>query len=499
MLSRFFSTKPDHPLVDPKEVRRIAGAAISNKKPEQALVEITGWFESLAGADGFTPTLRFERIIELAAASLPHARRCAREFLVGTRQSRLQEQQCWQRNSTYWTQLAQALERCMEDAGANPKAADAMQPHRAELLTAMLMAYAGQLYWAQLRHGPINAEFWAKLGYTYLRSVREKTAERRVHPFGLHEEETTLAHEYLKALIFNASSMDNLLPLEIALAERFIAHFLPHFILSTEAFAGSAYWADAGQALPPSRLTKLPAIAPGLRFFGPGTALEAVKKMRTRIAGGAQIDEVNLGGQFPADKLIPVLDHLAMCWSPQPPTRNHVRHRVKSRVNVVSGLVNLRHHLCGAPDVSESIESWAVEDVSLGGIGAALLHLRNDWVRVGTLVGVQPEGHGHWMVGTIRRFMRSSEQRGVVGIETLSKTPRALTASDGGLTTDLVLLDPLQDGSSARALLAPGDWEVGISLTFMVDDKFWRLHPAEMLEAGNDWLIGRYLVELLPV
>lgn len=499
MLSRLFSTQPDHPLVDSKAARRVAMEVAAHKKPDQALVEVTGWFESLAGADGFAPVLRFERIAELAAASLPNARRHAREFLAGTRQSRIQEQQCWQRNSAYWMQLARALERCREDADATPKAAEAMRPHRGELLTALLMAHAGQLYWAQLRHGPIDGELWATLGQLYLRATREKLAERLLRPFGPHEEETSLAREYLKALVFHASSMDNLLPLEIALAERFIAHFLPHFVLSAQALPDSAYWANAEQAQPPARLTRPPAITPGLRFFGPGTALEAVRQLRARVARGAQIDEVNLGGQFPADKLIPVLDHLAMCWSPQPPTRNYLRHRVKSRVTVVNGLANLRAHLDKGARMPESNEFWAVEDVSLGGIGATLSFPRNEWVRVGTLVGLQPEGHGHWMVGAIRRFMRDSEHRGVAGIETLSKLPRALTATDGGLTTHLILLDPLQDESSARILLAPGEWEIGMPLTLVDNDKFWRLHPAEMLEAGEDWLVGRCGVELLPV
>lgn len=494
-----FSAKPEHPLADPKEARRIV-AAVAAQEPATALAEAAGWFESLAGLDDFPPALRLDRITELAGVSLPLARRQAREFLAGARQSRLQEQQGWQRNHGYWTQLAQAYERCLEELDANPKAADALRPRLGILLTGLLVAHAGRLRWVQLRYGPIDPGHWTRLGEIYLRAVGEKLAEREVEPFGPGEGATTPTREYLKALVFHAAALDNLLPLEIGLAERFIAYCLPHFVFSAEMRPESVYWADAGKPLPPTRLAKLPAVAPGLRFFGPGRALEAVQQMRARIAASGTLPaEVNLGGQYAPAVVLPVLDHLAMCWSPRPPTRNYPRHRIKSKVGIVAGLQSLHRHLGGAGgENAAGVESWLVEDVSQGGMCAKLPLMRNDWVRVGALVGLQPEGGDNWLVGAVRRFSRETEALGAVGIETLSKTPRAVTASAGALATELILLDPPRDDSSARVLLAPGDWEEGVPLLAEIDGGRWRLHPDERLEASDDWLIGRCIVELLP-
>jgi hypothetical protein len=111
---------------------------------------------------------------------------------------------------------------------------------------------------------------------------------------------------------------------------------------------------------------------------------------------------------------------------------------------------------------------------------------------------MQPEGGDNWLVGAVRRFTRETEAQGVVGIETLSKTPRAVTAAAGGFETELVLLDPPEDDSSIRVLLAPGDWEEGIPLVTRLDGRRWRLHPDERLEAGEDWLVGRCVSEMLP-
>jgi hypothetical protein len=493
----FFSAKSEHPLADPKEAKRIV-AEIAAHEPSVALVEATGWFESLAGIDDFSPALRFERSAEIAAASLPLARRQAREFLSGARQSRLQEQQGWQRNHGYWTQLAHALERCLEEADANAKAADTLRPRLGALLTGLLMAHTGRLRWTQLRYGPIDGSLWTGLGSAYLRAVKEKTAEREVQPFGPSEGATTPVSEYLKALVFQASSMDNLLPLEIGLAEKFIAHFLPHFVFGTEVRPESVYWVDAGKPLPPTRLAKLPDVTPGLRFFGPGQALAAVQQMRAKTAAsGALPADVNLGGQYSPTTVLPVLDHLAMCWSPKPPMRNFPRHRIKSRVGIVAGLAAIRRRLGDGSASPEGIESWLVDDVSQGGMGVKLPLMRNEWVRIGALVGMQPEGGDNWLVGAIRRFARETDAQGAVGIETLSKTPRTLTASDGGLQTDLILLDSPRDDSSVRVLLALGDWEEGVPLVAALDGRRWRLHPAERIEAGDDWLIGRCVAEVL--
>jgi hypothetical protein len=493
-----FSAKPTHPLADPKEARRIV-AEIASHEPSVALGEATGWFESLSGVDDFPLALRFERIVEIAAASLPLARRQTREFLSGMRMSRVQEQQAWTRNHGYWTQLAHALDRCLEEADAQPKAADALRPQLGALLTCQLIAQSGRLRWAQLRYGPIDGAHWTALGAAYLRAVREKLADRDVEPFGPSEGKTTATQEYLKTLVFHAASMDNLLPLEIGLAERFIAHFLPNFQLTNDVRPESVYWVDAGQPQPPTRLAKVPTIAPGLRFFGPGQALDAVRQMHDRIAASNKLPaEVNLGGQYALAVVLPVLDHLAMCWSPKPPTRNYPRHRVKSRVGIVAGLPAIHQQLTGSSFGLEILETWVVEDVSQGGMGAKLVLMRNEWVRIGAIVGMQPEGGDNWLVGAIRRFARETEAQGAVGIETLSKTPYASTATGGSLETELILLDPPRDDSSIRVLLALHEWEEGVPLMTAVAGQRWRLHPDERLESGEGWLIGRCVAEAIP-
>jgi hypothetical protein len=492
-----FGTKSTHPLADAKEAKRIL-SELAACEAIACVDETTGWFESLAGLEDIPALIRYKRTVELATTSLPATRRLARDYLTATRPSRPQEQQGWQRNHAYWVQLTAALQRSLDDADADPKARDALRPQLGALLAGLLIARFGCLRWAQLRYGPFDENQWADLGRLYLRAVQEKIAENSVEPFGDQEGSTTAAREYLKIQIFHASSMGSLTPLEISLAERFIAHFLPHFVLSTDLRPESAYWVDADKPLPPTRLAKLPALSPTLRFFGAGPALTAARDMRARIlASQAPPAAVNLGGQYAVPTLLAVLDHLTMCWSPQPPTRNFQRHRVKSRVGACAGFSAVHALLAGTQIGKINIESWLVEDISQGGMSVRLPLSRHEWVKIGALLGLQPEGGSNWLIGTVRRFARETEVQGVVGIQTLSKIPLAAIATDGIMQTDLILLDPLRDDSSARILLPVGNWEEGVPVQLFVDGHPWRLHPEEKIEAGDDWLIGRCVVEAL--
>lgn len=484
----FFSNKSEHPLASPKEAKSIC-AELTRMEAAKGLDEAAGWFASLAGVDGFPPKLRLERLQELVTASLAHTRRQSREYLTDSGIPRLQQQQQWQRNFEYWQHLAEALERCREEAEAN-------KDQLSLILTHLLTALGLQLRWLRLRHSQVPAELWMQLGQTYRQAVQLGVADRPVAALGAGESNTAPTQEYLKALVFQASSLDNLKPIEIVLAERLIGHFLPRFVLSVTAFPGCVYWIDADKSAPPARLTQMPATAPDIRFLSPGEALADMQQLREKILATRQLPREIAGvEELPAEAVLRVIDHLLQCWSAKPPLRKNARHRIASNVYVVHGFVTLLGYLSGSNTSLEGIETWVIEDVSQCGLGAKLSIKRNDWVQVGALVGFQPEGVAGWQVGIIRRFTRQNEADGSVGIETLSKLPRPLSVMDSGLKTDLIVLDALQDDSSVRILIAPSYWENGTVFVTLMDGRPWRLHADEKLEATSDWLIGRCIAE----
>jgi hypothetical protein len=308
--------------------------------------------------------------------------------------------------------------------------------------------------------------------------------------------ETTVEAEYLKALIFHASAMDNLKPLQIEIAERFISYFLPFFALARELQADSVYWVDAAKALPPTRLAKKPDVTSTLRFFSGTRAVNAVTKTIEQIQAEHRVPPaINLGAQYEPNAVIPVLEHLALNWAPKPPLRNTARRRISSPLKLVSGMNSVHQRLSGRTQNGEGLESWIIDDVSLGGMGAHAAQARRDWIRIGVMVAVQPDGGDNWLLGVVRRYVRTGPNEDSIGIETISKSPRAVLADAGGIYTEALLLDVPAVGEYARMALPANALEDKVALVFKIDDKNARLHPREVLTTGPDFVVANFFVQ----
>lgn len=490
----FFANRSAHPLADTRTAKTTF-AELTTRDPVHALEEATAWLESLVGADDLKPAVRLERVLQLDDTVAAQARRLGREFIHHGRTNRMQEARLWEINHGYWRHLVAAYGDCLARYRLPEKDAEAMRPQLPLLYARAIHAHAVQMKWSQFRYGPIVAEAWEHIGAIYLAAEAEKVAQRPM-PLYTGLPPTTVEAEYLKALLFHASSMDKLVPLEIELAERLIVHALPRFALTREVRPENVYWVDAARPLPPTRLAKVPAITPSLRFFNGGDALGELERIRVRtVAEGRVPAEVNLGGQYEMADVLSVLDHLAMCWAPKPPMRNHARHRVKSRLMVAHGFASIQRYISGASADPGGVEVWVVEDVSLGGMGAQVPISRQDWIRIGVLVAMQPDGGANWLVGIVRRFARIGNSEGQVGIETLSKTPWVVAFEGDGFAADGILLDLPVVGEHARMLIPPGGVEEKSPVIFDLDGKRARLHPVKRLHAGDDYLLVDFFVQ----
>ena len=144
------------------------------------------------------------------------------------------------------------------------------------------------------------------------------------------------------------------------------------------------------------------------------------------------------------------------------------------------------------------MESWVVENVSLGGFRAHVDDGTGEQqIKIGSLLCVQAEGGENWMLGVARRFNRRGPADASPGVQVLSR--RAVS----------IELRPRRSGFSAVAL--PGIWlqdsgESGVlrmvlplagfnvreSLEFTHQGRRWLLTPLELEEAGVEYEIGRF-------
>lgn len=71
MILSLFSSRPDHPLADAKELKRIL-AEIPLDNAFKAVDELSGWLESLANANGFRADLLFDVVRQIDDVAQAH-------------------------------------------------------------------------------------------------------------------------------------------------------------------------------------------------------------------------------------------------------------------------------------------------------------------------------------------------------------------------------------------------------------------------------------------
>jgi hypothetical protein len=506
MMLNLFPTRSSHPLGEIKEFKRVlAGLPQDSFK---AVDEINGWFESLRQADDFKLDHLHEVVSGLDEAAQPHLRRLARQYLGTPRLSKNDERRLWTTCFNYWGEVSWLYAACFERFNANPKSkgANAFRAGIPLAATRLMAARANQLKWLEYRYTMIGEDMWHGIGLPYLAAEAGGYAQKPVQLYPGAPGMTSVALQYSQALVRESSSLGMLLPLEIEVADRLITHFLPAFVFGQEHLPGNAYWIDAAGAQPPARLAGRPAKpSPSLRFFQPGPAYAALEELTHAVERGAAPKDLNLGVEYSATVLLRVLRHLTLYWAPVTPQREHIRHTVKTRMAVLQGFESSLAVFAGNVarlGVEQSAESWVVENVSLGGFRAGV-DQAGDWLTIGSLLCLQPEGGDNWVLGVVRRRSVNTDSQASIGIQTLSRDaqsielhPRTTGLSAAGAIPGIWLRGNGAAGQ-IRLVLPPGGFNVRQPLEFVQKDRRRLLTPVELEESGGGFEIGIYREQLL--
>lgn len=506
-LGGILGSKNEHPLASPREMRKILDE-LPKDNAFKALDEIAGWLESVAGIDDFPAERLYEVALALQEAAYPHLKRLSREYFQAARLSRSEEKRLWSINYGFWRLLAGAYERCLRQVAAKPKPGELSSSVLPALSARLIAALGAVLKWEQFHYGPMRPELWLPLGQALLAAEAGDVADKAVSLVGRAGMTSPVA-EYQKVMVFQAASLGSLLPLEIEIAERLIAHFLGGFVFTRNALVDSVYWSDLKLAQPPLRLARMPACAtPTQRFIKPaGAHQEMVALLDVLERGGDVPTDIDLGGQYQPKLVARVLKHLASYLAPIPPQRKHDRHRVMHRMSVLHGLVNafvvFSGEFGGRP-AGLPVESWVVENVSRGGFGAVLGDVPGEWLKVGALIAMQPEGGDNWLIGVVRRYHRQSETEARIGIESLARQAnaqevRVRSASSYGAaaaTPVLLLLDG-NEPDELRVILPYGSFSPRESLEYVRNGQRLVLAPVALLEQTADYELARYRQSVL--
>jgi hypothetical protein len=513
MAIKWLGGKVDHPMSDAGQARQIIDGMPANDAAK-ALEEVTYWLDSINQTGEFKLNQRFENIDLLDSAARNHLRKLSQDYLAMPRQLKFQENRLWNANFGFWRQLGDGYLRCLKQYDDGLIGMTIIRKSLPVIVARVIRALTFQLKWELLRYGPVEPRIWRELAQVYSIAEQRGFADSviAVYPGALGE--STVKREFLTAMMFSASSPEGLSPLRQEIAERTAVHLASAFRISTRP-DGCTHCVDLASPGPSVRLFKGVEPKATLRFFGASKGFAELIQLLGKILGtGAVPQDINLGGGHGKDNVIGTFRHLAQYWSEQPPARGAERRQTAGRITVVPGLKDILKTLDPSDDdtldfsLSQpaiSGESWIVEDVSDGGYGAIIPTVKSDWIKVGTLVGVQSEAAKYWGVGLIRRIVRDEKQQRHVGIQLLTTTAIPVKIS---MSQTLSFIDADREVERAILLSTGPDsqGELGVvmrgglfngrdSLHMTVRDKSFLLMPVSLVERGDDFDWAKFKVQ----
>ena len=510
-MALFGGSKPDHPMADIKQARALLAELPANDALK-ALEEVTFWLDSVVRTEGFKLEHRYQLFDLLDQAAKNHQRKLGQEYLASESPAKFRENKLWTTNFDYWKMLITAYEQCIEQFESGAGGAGAIKKNIPVIIARAMRCLTLQLKWILLRYGLAEDRVWNDLGRLYLFAERAgiTVTPAEIYP-GAHGR-GTVQQEFLKTLMLSISSTDGLTPVKQEIAERTVANFGSLYMLQPLMAPGCNYFFDLAARKPPARVIKGAEPGTTMRFFGAGTALPALERLMQDIkAQGAIPSSVNLGGTFELDLVLSVMQHLALYWSDTPPARSSQRRKIATSMTVVSGFQQIIESVTPVADddsldfdAASRGENWIVENVSDGGFGAIIPQSKVDWLKVGSLLGVQTETAQFWGAGLVRRLTRDEYQQRRAGIQVLSMAviPVMLmpagNESSSGANRDgnpAVLLSSAPDkNGEILLLLREGSFSQGQALDMSVRGRRYYLMSGKLIEGGDDFDLASFKV-----
>jgi hypothetical protein len=450
-VGKLFSHKPDHPMNSVASARRILKELDESKrKPVEALIEIEGWANSLAGTDGFACDDRFLIVAEIESSGNRAAQDVFQDYLRHIHTRDQEQRKLYESLHGYWSAVAAAYERCVLDHEAGESGAARFTRYLAHAIARAIRASEHAERMSQLRYIGSGAELWkspCRL-FAYAEKMEVDHVAIVVHEREVH---STIRAELLRMAGMSLAALHELPPEQVELAGRILERFAVSFSWSTEISADCNFVIDLADGAPPRQRHPDEVASPGKRFFGGGPALPKLVEIEGLVEKNLLAEEARFGPEFSQPQIYSVIRHLLIYLGTEPPQRRFARTAVSAPVEIIHGFASIcprvtildagsgaaidddlnveQHKRSGvqltAETPDEAPEIWTMCDRSEWGLGVEIPQRPGAWAEPGVLCGVRDSAASPWSVGIIRSVETSEFGRMHCGLWIMSKHPIA--------------------------------------------------------------------------
>jgi len=502
MLSGIFGKKSDHPLADIKSAHALLNDLPKNDA-HKMLMELSEWIESVSDNTDFKLDHQFAILLLLDETAQPYVRKLARDYFAPQELGKFQENRLWLVLGNLFRHTAKAYCAVFSRYCSGDKGASAIKPHVPLLAARALHSMTGRLKYICTHYGPIDKTIWENLAQIYRHAEQQQYLDTPLDLYSGTSGSTTVKRQIGHLLGWYGCGVDTLNPLCMHLTERLVAQHSSDIHIGAQQDEDSLFSFDLDHPAAPMRVKVGAAAHPSTRFIGMAAMLPKLRDLIKMLEKNVVPENLILGGTYDAEPVREAVQFLADYLS-DPPLRRNARRSIKVNLNVTNGFAKVIERTDVGLNFSEDQPAlWEIGDISLSGFFTVLPTQGADELRIGSLLGIQPDGVPHWGVAVVRRMMRDDANRLHVGVEMLANqiSGVALSQSGGGN-------EEFEDGQPAlwlhekqgtasgetNLLMKAGTFSAHRSLLAQLDGKNYLLIPNGLQERGIDYDLAKFRV-----
>ena len=498
MVLNLFGKKSDHPLAEIKSAQALLDDIPKNDS-FKALQEISDWVEVIREqADDFRLDHQWAVLRLYDQAAQIHLRKLLHDYFAPQPPSQFQENRLWTLLDGFYTRSDLCHFDVLKRYRAGAKGAALIKEDIPLLCARGIHAIAGELKLAAARYAMVDPALWRRLADYYLLAEENDGLNT---PLTLYVgTNTSVVQSFAVLVLWYGSSVGSLSPLQEHISERLFSALGAGITVSGTYDGAGLFAFDLAQPTPPMRATAGATIHPALRFVAADGLTQQLADLLRTMDKGILPGALNFyGAKYEVEQVRDVAQRLLQSLTLPLPTRRNPRRKIKVNLKIANGFSKmLEHSDVGLSFGDEKNEVWEIEDISATGFRSVIPVTRANAIRIGLLLGSQPEGVSHWGAGVVRRLSRDLEGNLHIGIELLSPhfvgVPlRDYANPDGAAVQIGMYLNRPNDSSGEAWLLMKHDaFVITRSLKMELGGKEYLLLPLALVEQGEDYDLARY-------
>lgn len=496
---RLFGNKSDHPLANLKSAKQLLDD-LPKTDAAEVLQEVSEWIEALFDpSNGFRVDHQFAVLRMLDESAHPYLNKIIHSYFGLTPPTEFQENRQWAVMNSYSTFIDMGYLDVIVGLKNGEKGSSSLKASIALISARGIDAVFGRLESAAVRYVAFEPQLWVHLAEFYAYAEAEGCLDELITLY-VGERQTTVRRMFASVLMWYTAGVESFRPLDLHIAKRLINHLSKSFVVNDECIAESLYSFDLKSPSAPIRVKEEGAMYPlSLRFLGSGAAPKQLDDILKTLSKDLVPDELNIGIAYSAEVVSEVTRHLSECCHSPLPVRRPTRRKIEMKVNALNGFFNLVDETHVDLNLNDPVsDNWEVEDISANGLRCVLPDTRGSNVKIGTLVGLQPEKALYWGVGVVRRLRRDAQNKLHVGVRILSNRVESVVLDEhDALSSDdnqrALLLDRPDTGDGETLMLMRQDtFSMNRSPTMKLGDQSFLLMPLSLVERGIDFDLVRF-------